>query len=155
MNAPLLWFLLGLFFLFVELLAPTLVLVFFGAGAWVTACAALLGLSLGWQLVLFILVSLLTLLLLRRHLRAVFGGRAQRAADADAQGGQAPSHPLTGRAGVVSKALRPGEVGEVSIDGSFWRAVAEVEIHTGRTVRVLGTQSDDALLLRVTATEKH
>ena len=83
MNAPLLWFLLGLVFLFVELLAPTLVLVFFGAGAWVTACAALLGLPPAWQLVLFILVSLLTLLLLRRHLRAVFGGRAQRAADAD------------------------------------------------------------------------
>ena len=70
MNAPLLWFLLGLFFLFVELLAPTLVLVFFGAGAWVTACAALLGLPPAWQLVLFILVSLLTLLLLRRHLRS-------------------------------------------------------------------------------------
>ena len=31
-------------------------------------------------------------------------------------------------------------MGEVSIDGSFWRAVAETEIHEGRPVRVLGTQ---------------
>ena len=42
-----------------------------------------------------------------------------------------------------------GEVGEVSIDGSFWRAVAETEIHEGRPVRVLGTQPGDALMLRV------
>ena len=150
MNAPLLWFLLGLAFLLVELMAPTLVLIFFGAGAWVTACAALLDLPLNWQFVLFILVSLLTLLLLRRHLRAVFGGRAHRVDD---QGAHAPSHPLTERVGVVSKTLRPGEVGEVSIDGSFWRAVAETEIHAGRAVRVLGTQPGDALLLRVTPSE--
>ncbi|MGE9984665.1 NfeD family protein [Desulfovibrio sp. SGI.169] len=155
MSAPLLWFLLGLVFLFVELMAPTLVLIFFSAGAWVTACAALLDIPPDWQLVLFILVSLLTLLLLRRHLRAVFGGRARRAADADAdaQGGHAPDHPLTGRVGVVSKTLRPGEVGEVSIDGSFWRAVAETEIHAGRAVRVLGARPGDALLLRVDAAE--
>lgn len=153
MSAPLLWFLLGLAFLLVELAAPTLVLIFFSAGAWVTACAALLGLPPAWQLVLFILVSLLTLLVLRRHLRAVFGGRAHRAADADAQGGHAPGHPLTGRVGLVSKALRPGEVGEVSIDGSFWRAVADEEIHAGRAVRVLGTRPDDALLLRVAPTK--
>lgn len=74
MSAPLLWFLLGLAFLLIELMAPTLVLIFFGAGAWVTACVALLGLSLNWQLVTFIFVSLFTLLFLRRHLRAVFGG---------------------------------------------------------------------------------
>ena len=40
-------------------------------------------------------------------------------------------------------------MGEVSIDGSFWRAVAETEIHEGRPVRVLGTQPGDALMLRV------
>ena len=62
MSAPLLWFLLGLAFLLIELMAPTLVLIFFGAGAWVTACVALLGLSLNWQLVTFIFVSLFTLL---------------------------------------------------------------------------------------------
>ncbi len=146
MSAPLLWFLLGLAFLLIELMAPTLVLIFFGAGAWVTACVALLGLSLNWQLVTFIFVSLFTLLFLRRHLRAVFGGRAHRVDD---QGGHAPTHPLTNRVGTVSKTLRPGEVGEVSIDGSFWRAVAETDIHEGRPVRVLGTQPGDALMLRV------
>ena len=66
MSAPLLWFLLGIAFLLIELMAPTLVLIFFGAGAWVTACVALLGLSLNWQLVTFIFVSLFTLLFLRR-----------------------------------------------------------------------------------------
>ena len=79
-------------------------------------------------------------------MRAVFGGRAHRVDD---QGGHAPTHPLTNRVGTVSKTLRPGEVGEVSIDGSFWRAVAETEIHEGRPVRVLGTQPGDALMLRV------
>ena len=59
MGMPLLWFLLGTAFLAVELAYPTLVLGFFGIGAWVAACAALTGLAVGWQVVIFIAASLL------------------------------------------------------------------------------------------------
>ncbi len=153
MSAPLLWFLLGLAFLAAELATPTLVLLFFGAGAWAAACSALLGLAVSTQVEVFILVSLLTLMLLRRHVRAVFHGRARQAEDADGahdpDGEAAPPHPLTGRTGVVSKALRPGAVGEVRVDGSFWRAMAAAPLAAGSPVRVTGSQPGDTLVLRV------
>lgn len=146
MSSSLLWFLLGIAFLLAELMTPATVLLFFGVGAWAAAAAALLGLATGWQLAAFMVVSLLTLIFLRRHLRAIFSGRSHKAA---AENSQPQAHPLSGRQGIVSRTLRPGQVGEVSIDGSFWRAVAQSEIHEGRPVRVLGTLPADALVLRV------
>lgn len=146
MSPSLLWFLLGIGFLLAELMTPATVLLFFGVGAWAAAAAALLGLATGWQLAAFMAVSLLTLIFLRRHLRAIFSGRSHKAAT---ESRQPQAHPLSGRQGVVSKTLRPGHVGEVSIDGSFWRAVAQNEIPEGRPVRVLGTLPADALVLRV------
>lgn len=152
MNMPLLWFLLGFAFLAVELVNPTLVLGFFGIGAWITAAVALGGLPLGWQVVLFLMASLLSLRLLRRRFRHVFGGRAEAATDPHDYGGSsetAPPHPLAGHAGRVSKPIRPDERGEVRIDGSFWRAVAAEPIPEGREVRVLGGAPEDSLVLRV------
>ncbi|WP_165078613.1 MULTISPECIES: NfeD family protein [unclassified Desulfovibrio] len=152
MSLPLTWFLLGVAFLAVELVNPTLVLGFFGIGAWVTACAALLGLATAWQIVLFIVASLLALRLLRRRFRHVFGGRAEAATDPHDYGGTgdaAPPHPLAGHTGRVSKPVRPDGRGEVRIDGSFWRAVAPVYIPEGREVRVLGAMPEDSLVLRV------
>lgn len=152
MSLPLLWFLLGFVFLAVELAAPTMVLCFFGIGAWVTACVALTGLAAGWQVALFIVASFVALRLLRQRFRHVFGGRAETARNALASGGgdeMPPPHPLTGRTGVVSKGIRPEERGEVRIDGSFWRATAREPIPEGREVRVLGGSREDSLLLRV------
>lgn len=152
MGLALLWFLLGLAFLGVELVNPALVSCFFGIGAWITACAALAGLALGWQVALFLAASLLSLCLLRRRFRHVFGGRAQAAADAHDYGGSGekpPPHPLAGHTGVVSKAIRPDGRGEVHIDGSFWRATAAEPVPEGREVRVVGTAHEDSLLLRV------
>ena len=152
MSLPLIWFLLGTAFLAVELVNPTLVLGFFGIGAWVTAALALTGLPAGWQVAIFIAASLLALRLLRRRFRHVFGGRAEAATDPHDYGGNAetaPPHPLAGHTGRVSKPIRPDGRGEVRIDGSFWRAVAPVYISEGREVRVLGAEPEDSLVLRV------
>ena len=152
MNAPLLWFIVGVAFFVAELMTPAMVLLFFGVGAWASALAALLGMDLAWQIVVFICISLLTLLFLRRRLRAVFGGRSSRNPSANCDGQdeeQCAPHLLTGRQGVVSKALRPGQVGEISIDGSFWRATAHEHIAAGSPVLVLGADPDNALVLRV------
>lgn len=142
MGMTLIWFFIGIGFLLVELAFPALVVMFFGLGAWAAAIPAALGGTLKLQLAVFIGVSLASLLLLRRYAKSVFGGRA-RTARAGAP------HPLAGQQGVASKDLHPGEVGEVSIGGSFWRAVADVHLSEGAAVRVLGTLPDDELVLHV------
>lgn len=152
MNAPLLWFILGAAFFVAELMTPAMVLLFFGVGAWAAALAALMGLGLAWQLITFICLSLLTLLFLRRRLRAVFGGRAHRVPAGNCNGHGEESctpHPLAGRQGVISKVVYPGEIGEVSIDGSFWRATAHENLAEGSPVRVQGADPADALVLHV------
>ena len=148
MHAPLLWFFLGTALLLAELLTPALVLLFFGLGAWAAALAALLGLELSGQLVVFMAVALCSLAVLRRRLRQVFGGRA-RAGDAPHDEDAPAPHPLTGARGVVSKALRPGAEGEVSVGGSFWRAVSAVPLEKGAPAAVLGAQADHGLVLCV------
>ena len=152
MNAPLLWFILGAAFFVAELMTPAMVLLFFGVGAWAAALAALMGLGFAWQLITFICLSLLTLLFLRRRLRAVFGGRAHRVPAGNCNGHGEEScttHPLAGRQGVISKVVYPGKIGEVSIDGSFWRATAHEHITAGSPVLVLGADPGNALVLRV------
>lgn len=151
MSAALLWFLLGLTFLGVELAAPHLVLMFFGLGAWAAALADLGSLGLNVQIVVFIAVSLLSLVLLRRHMRSVFAGRFVENGGEGAENG-AP-HPLAGRKGRVSRATAPDRPGEVEIDGSFWRALSEAPLEPGTEIRVQGTDRGDAMLLRVASLE--
>ena len=146
MTAALLWFLAGIGFFAAEMMTPGLVLLFFGIGGWAAACAALLGLTLRVQGGVFIVVSLLALMLLRRKLRTVFSGRDREAGPEAASGAE---HPMLRRRGIVSQALTPGETGEINIGGSFWRAQADMPLEQGRSVIVLGTLPGDELVLRV------
>lgn len=153
MSAPLLWFLLGLACMVAELATISFVMLFFGVGAWAAACAALCGLAASAQILVFVTLSLLTLVLLRRYLRSIFQGHRQHpprstagmSTDAEA----APPHPLTGHTGHVTKALISGRPGEIEVDGSYWRAVANNDIPAGTQVRVLGASPANALQLCV------
>ncbi len=138
----LIWFLAGTGFALLELAFPALVVIFFALGAYGAALATLWGATFKTALVLFIVLSLTSLVLLRRHLRAVFGGRSRRAAEAEA-------HPMIGGRGRVTRALGPDAPGEVSVGGSFWRAVADEPLEPGRSIRVLGAASGNDLVLRV------
>jgi membrane protein implicated in regulation of membrane protease activity len=77
LNDPaVIWFLIGLGLLLLELVLPGLVIIFFGAGAWVTALVcALSDISLNLQIIIFLVASLLGLVLLRRYLKRRFFGR--------------------------------------------------------------------------------
>ena len=137
-----LWVISGVLCALVELTAPLMVLIFFAFGAWAAAVAAGLGYGLDWQLGTFIAVSILSLVLLRKHAKAFFSGRAKSGADEGA-------HPMVSRNGVVSKVITPLEPGEINIGGSFWRATADKPVDCGEQVRVLSPLPDDALTLFV------
>jgi membrane protein implicated in regulation of membrane protease activity len=140
------WFVLGLALMAIEVFTLSCALIFFGAGAWAAALTSLAGGGLWEQTAAFALSSVLSLLVLRKRLRAVFSGRARGAAPPE-------EHPLAGRTGVVSRAIRPGEPGEIQVGGSFWRAAAESSIGGGETARVLGSVPGDETALLVTKTE--
>lgn len=142
MSGTILWVVAGALCAAVELTAPLMVLIFFACGAWAAAVAAGLGYGLEWQIGTFIAVSLLSLVLLRRHARSFFSGRFRSGEDEGA-------HPMTGRSGVVSKAITPYEPGELNIGGSFWRAVSSSPVDFGEQARVLGALPEDALTLHV------
>lgn len=146
MSPPLLWFLVGIGFFAAELMTPGLVLLFFGIGAWVAASAALIGVAINVQIGVFIVVSVIALVVLRRKVRGIFSG-GDRNAGQGAESGA--SHPMLGRHGTVSQALVPGSVGEINIGGSFWRAQSEVPLDEGRAVVVRATLRGDALVLLV------
>ncbi|MBO4300078.1 MAG: NfeD family protein [Desulfovibrio sp.] len=148
MNAPMLWFLLGLAFLGTELLAPTQVLLFFGVGAWAAALSALTDFGINIQLVVFIVVSIATLIFLRLRMRTIFGGRSRRTEDNGLSEAEQP-HPLQGHTGIVSRNIIPNQVGEVYVGGSFWRAVANISLPKDSPIKVLGALPDDTLTLRV------
>jgi len=142
MSEAVLWVIGGVLCALVEMALPLMVVIFFAFGAWAAAAAAGLGYALGWQLGTFILVSILSLVLLRKHAKDFFSGRAKSGEDDGA-------HPMIGRSGVVSKIITPYEPGEVNIGGSFWRATADKPLDFGEQVRVLTAMPDDALTLYV------
>ncbi len=127
----LLWFLTGVLFLVLELLLPGLIVFFFGLGAW---CAALVlylvPMSLSYQLLVFLVSSLLFLIVLRSTLKKVFWGRTL---DKDAMDS---SLPLTGTGEVIEDILPPA-LGKIKYSGSFWQACADQPLSKGTVVRIL------------------
>ncbi|NDY57222.1 NfeD family protein [Desulfovibrio sulfodismutans] len=143
-SAPLVWFLIGVVFLFAELAMPGLILIFFCFGSWIAAIALLVAdVSVQLQLVIFLVASLVLLFTLRRVFMRTFGGRLKDGADKEL------SDRAVGRQALVTTAIRPAAPGEIKFRGSFWRAAADVEISEGATVVIEGPGSDDGLTFRV------
>ncbi|HQP29770.1 MAG TPA: NfeD family protein [Deltaproteobacteria bacterium] len=131
-NPGLLWFLAGVVLLIAELFAPTLVLMFFGFGAWIVAVVYLmLEVSLAWQLALFAASSLILLALLRKRLKPLFKGyttsRQKAGQDLD---------DFLGRDATVIETIEPGKPGKIECSGVAWTAESETKLEVGTHVRV-------------------
>lgn len=139
-SPPFAWFLVGVVFFAAELALPGFIIFFFGIGAWITALAVyFLTVSLTGQLIVFLVASLLSLLLLRKYLNAVFSGSREQEADSS---GPAAS----GSSGVVTETIDPPAEGRIKYGGSFWRASSDEKITTGCVVEIV---EQDGLVLRV------
>ncbi|MEK7728178.1 MAG: NfeD family protein [candidate division KSB1 bacterium] len=134
MNPTLLWFLVGLVLALAEFIVPGLIIIFFGAGAWVVALATGLGVieTFNQQLLVFLISSLLSLVLFRKHGQRFFEGRVT--------GVLAPYESLDdfqgGKAVVVAPIMPKNIGGKVEFNGTIWDAESEVEIAPGTTVQV-------------------
>jgi membrane protein implicated in regulation of membrane protease activity len=141
----LLWLLGAAALLVVELLTTGFIFLFFALGALVVSLLMLgLELNLTFQVWIFLLTSVASLLILRKTLVGVFHGKEEESAFDDTPSGNA----------TVVKEIRPGVDGRVSFRGSFWPARSESHFGEGDTVSVVGYADGVKTILKVVATDE-
>lgn len=133
MEAKLIWFIAGLVMILLEFVAPGVVIIFFGIGAWVVALGMWIGLieSLATQCAVFSISSLLFLFLLRRYVSRWFvGGILNQGNNVDEE--------FVGKTVRVVKAIGGGdETGKVELKGAEWLAHCEQPLDAGRYATVV------------------
>jgi len=132
-NPGLLWFIAGLVLLLTELFAPSLILMFFGLGAWiVTVLYLLFAINLPTQLIVFAISSILLLVFLRKKLKPVFFGYVSSKQNS----GQNIDDFFEKEAVVVAR-IEPGKPGKVEFNGVSWDAVSEESLEVDTRVRII------------------
>lgn len=135
LTMELFWFLFGALLLALELVIPGVVLVFFGAGAWVTAIVSLFfDPSLEWQLALFSVISVLSLVFLRKLVKRRFFGEPRSTGDT-------LEDEFIGRTATAAEDFDGNGKGKVDFRGTSWNAVCESEVRKGEQVRIREKQS--------------
>lgn len=125
-----------------ELLTVSIFLLFFSIGAVVAVGVSLLNLGLAVETAAFVIASLLSMVILRP---ALLNRLALRTGER-----YVSSNEVTGKRGVVTGDIEPGEKGMVRIgNGEFWTARAfhrDEKLEEGTRVRVLDTDGLTALV---------
>lgn len=129
------WAVIAVVCLILELMAGDFFIICFSIGAFCAALAAVCGLGIYLQLVVFAVFTLISLFWVRPFAqRYLHKGEDNRVSNADA---------LMGRQGRVVETVKAGGFGRVQIDGDIWKAVTNesVDIPEGSSVRVIGRES--------------
>ena len=129
------WAVIAVVCLILELSSGDFFIICFSIGAVFAIISAVIGLNVYWQIFIFAVFSLLSVLFVRPvALRWLHKNEPNRASNADA---------LLGRTGRVTETISAGNNGYVQIDGDLWKAVSssESDIPVGTTVRVVGRES--------------
>lgn len=140
LKPEVIWFIIGLVLLVLEFILPGVVIIFFGIGAWVTTIFILIfGISLNYQLVVFISTSLLSLALLRKFIKTLIYNR---------KGSDLESilEEFIGKTAVVQSEIKLGSQGKIEFKGSNWEAVSDQEIKKGEVVKII---SKDSIVMKV------
>ncbi|MEG0469331.1 NfeD family protein [Amedibacillus sp. YH-ame6] len=142
MSMVLIWVIVCIAAVLIELATPTaLVSIWFAVGGAIGAIAALIHLPVWTQIVCFVVVSLVSMLIVRpvatRYLRGnVIATNADR---------------CIGSIAVVTKKLSKEEWGEVKVSGSLWHAVPvdDEVIEEQEKVKVIAIEGAKLLVKRV------
>ena len=129
------WGIIAVLCLILELSSGDFFIICFSIGAVFAIISAILGLSIYWQIFIFAVFSLLSVLFVRPvALRYLHKNEPNKPSNADA---------LLGHTGRVTEPIPVGGNGYVQIDGDLWKAVSnsDNEIAVGTTVRVVGRES--------------
>jgi membrane protein implicated in regulation of membrane protease activity len=134
-RPELIWFIIGLVLFLLELVVPGFVIFFFGVGAWVTAlCCLIFHPGTNLQIIIFAVVSVLSLLALRRIIQnRFFYGKDDEA--------KAVEDEFTGKEGKALIDFGPGRKGKVEFKGTNWSAESDKEIKEGQAVVIIQKDS--------------
>jgi len=137
------WFLIGLVLALVEMAMPGFVVIFFGIGAWAVTLLILFGIlpSFNGQMLVFLIVSVASLILFRKKGKKIFEGKVA--------GKDQAVDEITGERAVVMEDIYPNQLGgKVELHGTLWEANADTVIEKGRMVEIIERNN---LTLRVRA----
>jgi len=138
-DPAVIWFLVGLGLLLLELVLPGLVILFFGAGAWITALVcAFTDINLNFQILIFLVASLLGLVLLRSYLKKRFFGRKEKETEDQLE-------EFIGKKAQATEDFKDGS-GKVEFKGTRWSARCDKSVSKGEWVTI---ESKDSLTLNV------
>ena len=129
------WGIIAVLCLILELSSGDFFIICFSIGAVFAVVGAALGLGIYWQIFIFAIFSLASVLFVRPvALRWLHKNEPNKPSNADA---------LLGRTGRVTETIQAGGNGYVQIDGDMWKAVttSTIDIPEGTTVRVIGRES--------------
>ncbi|NLR94000.1 MULTISPECIES: NfeD family protein [Flammeovirga] len=134
-NPTLIWFLIGLLLLLIEFIGPNLVFIFFGIGAWITSLASVIYTpSTDFQIILFILSSIVLLITLRGQLKTRFFKSKVK-----------EEHFLMeefiGHQAKVIEDIKDKKPGQVEFKGTVWTAESDQHIRKGQIVEIKGKAS--------------
>ena len=134
-NLWLIWIIISIICLILELSSGDFFLLCFAIGAAASAIIAGCGASLTLQIIIFAIVSALSLLLVRPALvKKLHKPHRERLSNAEA---------MAGKTGRVSEAIEAGGFGRVAVDGDDWKAISAdgSAIAAGTRVRIVKMDS--------------
>jgi len=134
-NATVIWFIVGLILILLELVIPGFVIIFFGAGSWITAlCCLIFGVNLEWQFIIFTLSSIILLIIFRKYLKGnFFIGNKENVETLEDE--------FINRTAIVESDIRKGFTGKVNFKGTTWPAMSDSNISKGDLVTIIGKES--------------
>ncbi|MBC8452445.1 MAG: NfeD family protein [Spirochaetes bacterium] len=136
-NPVFLWLIAAVILLILEFVIPGVLVVFFSFGAFVLMLITwiLPNIPLNIQLIIFLIVSVLSLVLLRRKLKKVFHGRKSGSVKED------ETDEIVGKTVTVTVDITPKSSGRISLNGTEWSAESAEECKKGERVIITGRES--------------
>jgi len=142
----LVWFLAGIIVMLAELAVPGFVIIFFGLGCWGASVMAFFFPNLySAQVAVFVIVSVASLMTLRRVAMRVFVGRSEGQETEDM--GNVP----VGARITLNQDLEGGQVGRVRFRGTMWDAISEDRIPAGSDAEITGVDETNRSCLKIKA----
>lgn len=142
MEIPIyIWFILGILFLISELIIPGFTIFFFGCGAILTAIASIaitpIGNSSIFQIILWLISSILSLVFFRKRFTSTFKGRLYKD----------QTDSFIGHEAVVVEDITAISPGRVLIGGTTWKAEAlnEENLYKDEKVRIIRKKESESL----------